>query len=222
MLDRFLRDLGVPAVAVPVGADDRASLYRSIMADRRMLVVLDNAATAAQVRPLLPGTAGALVLVTSRNSLSGLVAREGALRLELRRFPESDAVRLLRVVTADYRTHDDPDELTELARLCAQLPLALRIAAERAAGRPRMLLAELIEDLKDESVRWDVLTAEAEEEADAMSSVFAWSYRALPEAAARLFRLLGLHPGNEFGLPAAAARRAGPVPAGGVRPAAAR
>ncbi|MEY9943565.1 tetratricopeptide repeat protein [Kitasatospora sp. GAS1066B] len=204
VLDRFLRDLGVPTVAIPVHPEDRASLYRSIMADRRMLVMLDNAAAAAQVRPLLPATPGCLVLVTSRNSLAGLVAREGAYRVDLGRFPEADAVTLLRAVTASYRTQDDPGELTELARLCARLPLALRIAAERAAGRPRMLLAELIADLRDESARWDVLTAEGEAEADAMSSVFTWSYQALPEGAARQFRLLALHPGDQFGLPAAA------------------
>jgi tetratricopeptide (TPR) repeat protein len=205
VLDRFLRDLGVPATAIPVHLEDRASLYRSLLATRRMLVVLDNAATAAQVRPLLPGTASSLVVVTSRSRMSGLVARDGAFRLGLDVLLEEDAVALLGAVTARYRRHDQRHELVELARLCARLPLALRIAAERAASRPVMHLDELITDLRDESNLWDALTAEGDDDADAVRTVFAWSYRALPEAAARLFRLLGLHPGNEFGLSAAAA-----------------
>jgi tetratricopeptide (TPR) repeat protein len=205
VLDQFLRDLGVPAPAIPVHLAERASLYRSLLAARRVLVVLDNAATAGQIRPLLPGTAGCLVLVTSRSRLSGLVARDGAHRLGLDVLLEEDAVALLGTVTARYRSHDQRRELIELARLCARLPLALRIAAERAASRPMMRLDELIADFRDESALWDALTAEGDDDADAVRTVFAWSYRALPEPAARLFRLLGLHPGNEFGLPAVAA-----------------
>jgi tetratricopeptide (TPR) repeat protein len=205
VLDRFLRDLGVPGSAIPNHVDERASLYRSLLATRRMLIVLDNAAAVGQIRPLLPGTAGCLVLVTSRSRLSGLVARDGAYRLGLDILLEDDAVALLGRVTARYRGHDQHHELVELARLCARLPLALRIAAERAASRPMMRLDELIADLRDESALWDALTAEGDDDADAVRTVFAWSYRALPEPAAWLFRLLGLHPGNEFGLAAAAA-----------------
>ena len=205
VLDRFLRDLGVPASAIPVHLEDRASLYRSLLADCRMLVILDNAATAGQVRPLLPGTASSLVVVTSRSRLSGLIARHGAFRVGVDILHEDDAVALLGNVTARYRVHDQRHELVELARLCARLPLALRIAAERAASRPMMQLDELIADLRDESGLWDALTAEGDDDTDAVRTVFAWSYRALPEPAARLFRLLGLHPGNDFGLPAATA-----------------
>ncbi|MEV6151042.1 tetratricopeptide repeat protein [Nonomuraea sp. NPDC052129] len=205
VLDRFLRDLGVPATSIPVHLEDRASLYRSLLATRRMLVILDNAATASQVRPLLPGAATCLVVVTSRSRLSGLVARDGAFRLSLDILPEEDAVALLSTLIARYRKLDQRHELVELARLCARLPLALRIAAERAASRPMMRLVELIADLRDESALWDALTAEGDDDADAVRTVFAWSYRALPEPAARLFRLLGLHSGSEFGLPAAAA-----------------
>jgi tetratricopeptide (TPR) repeat protein len=204
-LDRFLRALGVSPGNIPVELEDRAALYRSMLADRRMLVVLDNAATVRQVRPLLPGNAECLVLVTSRSRLSGLVARDGARRLTLDVLSEDEAVGLLRAITVGYRHSDNPAELVELARLCARLPLALRIAAERASSRPLMLLNELIADLRDESALWGALTAEDDEEADAVRTVFAWSYRALPEAAARLFRRLGLHPGPEFGIPAAAA-----------------
>ncbi|MGW5053390.1 ATP-binding protein [Actinokineospora sp. NPDC004072] len=204
-LDHFLRALGVPGPSIPVEVDDRAAVFRSLLADRRVLLVLDNAATVNQVRPLLPGNRDCLVLVTSRHRFSGLVARDGAHRLVLDVFSEHDAVKLLRAVTAGYRAPDGDDELAELARLCARLPLALRIAAERASSRPLMPLDELIADLRDESALWDALTAEQDAESDAVRTVFAWSYRALPDSAARLFRLLGLHPGPEFGVAAAAA-----------------
>ncbi|MCK2239245.1 MULTISPECIES: tetratricopeptide repeat protein [unclassified Crossiella] len=204
-LDRFLRALGVPATGIPAGVEDRAALYRSLLADQRVLVLLDNAATPAQVRPLLPGTPASLAVVTSRSRLSGLVARDGAWRVPVDVLREADAVALLRKVTAGYRGQDETAELTELARLCARLPLALRIAAERAASRPHRRLTELIEDLRDESGLWDALTADNDEEADAVRTVFAWSYRALGEEAARLFRLLGLCPGGEFSDAAAAA-----------------
>jgi tetratricopeptide (TPR) repeat protein len=204
ILGRFLEDLGVPAAHVPVERERRETMFRSLLADRRMLVVLDNAADSAQVRPLLPAAAGSLVVVTSRDDLSGLVSQQGALRLEVTTFRTTDAVALLRATTADYRGRDRRSDLAELARLCAGLPLALRIAAERAAGWSSMPLGELIDDLRDESARWNVLTADAEEGSDAMRSVFEWSYQALPAPAARLFRLLVLHPGNEFGLPAVA------------------
>ncbi|MFI5648314.1 ATP-binding protein [Kitasatospora sp. NPDC051705] len=204
-LHHFLTSLGVPAPSVPTDPDAAAALYRSLLADRRVLVVLDNAATAAQVRPLLPGNSGSLVLVTSRSRLSGLAVRDGARRLTLGTLPEPEAVALLRAITADHRPHDDPDQLTQLARLCARLPLALRIAAERAASLPHTALGDLIADLRDESALWDALTVGEDEDADAVRTVFAWSYRALPAHVARLFRLLGLHPGPDFGLYAAAA-----------------
>ncbi|WP_373431200.1 ATP-binding protein [Streptomyces turgidiscabies] len=204
ILGRFLEDLGVPATHVPAEPERRETMFRSLVAERRMPLVLDNAADSSQVRPLLPATSGCLVMVTSRDDLSGLVRQEGALRLDVTTFPTTDAVELLRAATADYRTSDRRGDLAALARLCAGLPLALRIAAERAAGWPSMPLGELIDDLRDESARWSVLTAEAEEGSDAMRSIFEWSYRALSDPAARLFRRLGLYPGNEFGLPAAA------------------
>ncbi|MQS16493.1 tetratricopeptide repeat protein [Streptomyces kaniharaensis] len=204
-LHRFLTSLGVHAQSVPQDLDAAAALYRSLLAERRILVVLDNAATVSQVRPLLPGSASCLVVVTSRSRLSGLAVRDGARRLTLGTLPEPEAVALLRAVTAGHRSQDDPDKLTELARLCAQLPLALRIAAERAASFPHMGLDNLIADLRDESALWDALSVGDDEEADAVRTVFAWSYRALPDQVARLFRFLGLHPGPEFGLHAAAA-----------------
>lgn len=207
----FLSALGVRADSVPQDLDGAAALYRSLLADRTMLIVLDNAATAAQVRPLLPGGTNCLTLVTSRSRLSGLAIRDGAHRLTLGTLPEPEAVALLRAVTAGYRPEDDLHELSELAKLCAELPLALRIAGERAASNPHLRLADLIAELRDESALWDALSVGDAEEAEAVRTVFAWSYRALSEPGATLFRQLGVHPGPEFGLPAATALAALPA-----------
>ncbi|WP_318279437.1 MULTISPECIES: ATP-binding protein [Streptomyces] len=204
-LHRFLTALGVPSDAVPPDAEAAAALYRSLLADRRVLVVLDNASTVSQVRPLLPGGDRCLTIVTSRNRLSGLAIRDGAHRITLGTLPEEAAVALLRVVTAGFRPQDDEEKLSELSRLCARLPLALRIAAERAASHPHMRLEELIADLRDESALWDALSSGDEEEAEAVRTVFAWSYRALPAEASRVFRLLGLHPGPDLGAGAVSA-----------------
>lgn len=204
-LQRFLRALGVAPSEVPQDVDDAAATYRSLLADRRVLILLDNAATVSQVRPLLPGSGDSLVVVTSRSRLAGLSVRDGAQRITLGTLPEPEAVALLRAVTRGYRPEDDEDKLAELAHLCARLPLALRIAAERAASHPHMRLDDLISDLRDESALWDALSTGIDDEAEAVRSVFTWSYRALPAHSARLFRLLGLHPGAAFSLPAAAA-----------------
>ena len=204
-LDRFLLTLGVPAMAIPGDVGEKSSQYRSILASKQMLVILDNAGSVSQVRPLIPGSSRSLALVTSRSRLSGLVVRDGAHRTTIDTLSAAESVELLRATMADYRSGDDPSELAELARLCAYLPLALRIAAERAASRPGMPLIQLIEDLRDESALWNALSTGDEDEADAVRTVFAWSYRALPESAARLFCLLGLHPGKDFSEAAAAA-----------------
>ncbi|MUN37132.1 tetratricopeptide repeat protein [Actinomadura sp. NEAU-AAG5] len=198
VLEGFVSALGVPREAIPWDVDECAALYRSLLADRRTLVVLDNAATAAQVRPLLPGAAGCPVLVTGRGMLAGLVSRDGADRITLRLLSEPDAVTLLR--EAGLASRDDPPEnLAELARSCACLPLALRVAAERAIARPWTPLREMIAELRGTS---GLLS---DGDTDAIQAVFTWSYRSLPPDAARLFRALSLHPGPDFGLPAAAA-----------------
>ncbi|RMI41829.1 hypothetical protein EBO15_21845 [Actinomadura harenae] len=203
-LEQFLLALGVPAMAIPGEVEAKSALYRSILADRQMLIILDNAGTVGQVRPLIPGTSRSLAIVTSRSRLSGLVVRDGAHRTTLDTLTEAQAVELLTATTSDYRTGDDPADIAELARLCAYLPLALRIAAERAASHPAMPLSELIVDLRDESALWDALSTGDEDEADAVRTVFAWSYRALPSSAARLFCLLGMHPGGDISRAAAA------------------
>jgi tetratricopeptide (TPR) repeat protein len=205
VLDRFLRDLGVASPAIPVDLDGRAALFRSLTAGRRVLIVLDNVAGIGQVRPLIPGDAGPLVIITSRNQLSGLAIRDGAQRVRLDIFQESDAVALVRQLTRTGGRRDAPADLTELARLCARLPLALRVAAEHAVSRPTMRLAELIADLRDDSMLWDALSTGDGPHGEAVRTVFAWSYRDLPEEAARMFRALGLHQGPDISLAAAAA-----------------
>jgi tetratricopeptide (TPR) repeat protein len=210
-LDRFLRDLGVASEAIPADLDGRAALFRSLIAGRRILIVLDNAADTGQVRPLIPGGPGPLLLVTSRNQLPGLAIRDGAQRIQLDIFQESDAVALLRRVTRTGGRRDTPADLTELARLCARLPLALRVAAEHAVSRPAMGLAELIADLRDDSMLWDALSTGEEPHGEAVRTVFTWSYRDLPADAAGMFRALGLHRGPDISLSAAAAARGIPA-----------
>jgi tetratricopeptide (TPR) repeat protein len=205
VLDRVLRDLGVPAQSIPIDLDGRAALFRSLIAERRFLIVLDNVVNIRQVRPLIPGGSGPLLIITSRNQLAGLAIRDGAQRMRLDIFQESDAIALLRQVTRTGGRRDSPSDLTELARLCARLPLALRVAAEHAVSRPMMQLADLIADLRDDSMLWDALTIDDGLNGEAVRTVFAWSYRDLPPDAARMFRVLGLHPGPDVSLDCAAA-----------------
>jgi tetratricopeptide (TPR) repeat protein/transcriptional regulator with XRE-family HTH domain len=199
----FLRALGVTGRDIPAQDAERAARYRSLLAGRRMLVVLDNAATEAQIRPLLPGQAGVMVLVTSRDSLPGLVARDGARRLELEVLPTADAMALFRALIGE-RVDADPVAARTLTEQCARLPLALRVAAELAAARPQIPLAELASELACEERRLDLLDAGGDQRA-AVTSVFSWSYCQLPSVAARMFRVLGSHPGPDFDCFAAAA-----------------
>jgi tetratricopeptide (TPR) repeat protein/transcriptional regulator with XRE-family HTH domain len=196
----LLRSLGVRGAEIPDGAEDRARLYRSTLAGRRVLVLLDNARDGEQVRPLLPGDPGCVAVVTSRDAMAGLVAREGARRVDLDVLPLADAVALLRSLVGP-RADEHPDATAELARLCARLPLALRIAAELAAGRPQTPLPELVAEL--EAARLDLLDA-GEDRAD-IRAVFSWSFRQLPEDVAGAFALLGLHPGEDLDVHAVAA-----------------
>jgi DNA-binding SARP family transcriptional activator/tetratricopeptide (TPR) repeat protein len=202
-LSGFLRALGVPGQDIPTTEADRAAQYRSLTAGRRMLVVLDNASEVEQVRPLLPGSPACVVLVTSRDSLAGLVARDGARRLDLDLLPTGDALRLLRVMIG-ARVDADPGAAEMLADRCCRLPLALRVAAELAVARPAVPLAELARELADQQRRLDLLDANGDPRT-AVRAVFSWSYRHLDDDTARAFRLLGLHPGPDLGYHAAAA-----------------
>jgi tetratricopeptide (TPR) repeat protein/transcriptional regulator with XRE-family HTH domain len=196
----FLRTLGVTGTEIPDGLEDRARLYRSRLAGRRVLVLLDNARDAEQVRPLLPGDPACAAVVTSRDALAGLVAAHGARRLDLDVLPEADAIALLRSLIG-ARADDDPNAAVTLAELCARLPLALRIAAELVVARPAAALAELAAELTAD--RLDLLET-GEDWAD-VRAVFSWSFRQLPEDAAAAFALLGLHPGDDLDVHAAAA-----------------
>ncbi|MEJ3747930.1 tetratricopeptide repeat protein [Actinomycetes bacterium KLBMP 9797] len=194
-LARFLAALGVPEREIPPELDERAARYRSELAGRRLLVLLDNASTVEQVRPLLPGRSSSAVLVTSRDSLGGLVAVDGAHRLHLDLLPPAEAYDLLRRLIGP-RVDAEPAAAAMLADRCARLPLALRVAAELAAARGAASLADLAEELAERQRRLDVLDAGGDPRA-AVATVFSWSLQQLPPDAARAFRLLGRHPGAD-------------------------
>ncbi|MGI8451293.1 MAG: BTAD domain-containing putative transcriptional regulator [Streptosporangiaceae bacterium] len=192
----FLRALGVPGQDVPAEEGERAARYRNLLAGRRMPVVADNAGDVAQVRPLLPGTPSCVMVVTSRDSLVGLVARDGAVRLDLDVLAPQDALSLLRALIGG-RVAADPVAAEALAGHCSRLPLALRVAAEFAAARPAASLSDLAGGLADQQRRLDVLDAGGDPRTE-VRAVFSWSYRHLDAGAARAFRLAGLHPGPDF------------------------
>jgi DNA-binding SARP family transcriptional activator len=202
-LGQLLRSLGLTPQEIPAEEDEQARRYRSLLAGRRVLVVLDNAASAQQVRPLLPGDPSCLVLVTSRKRLEGLVAHEGAQPLTLDTLAPADALALLVAVVGEQRVCAEPDAAAELTRRCGYLPLALRVAAARLACEPGLRIADLAARLAEGS-RLAVLELE-DDERSAVRAAFELSYRALPTPARKLFRRLGLIPGPDFGPGAAAA-----------------
>jgi tetratricopeptide (TPR) repeat protein/transcriptional regulator with XRE-family HTH domain len=209
----FLDALDVPAARIPEDLDAQAALYRTLMSDRRMLIVLDNARDAGQVRPLLPGTPGCLVVVTSRHHLSSLVAADGAHPVALGLLPPDEARQLLARRLGTERVAADGAAVDEIIARCAQLPLALVVAGARAATHPEFPLHRLAAELRDTRDRLDALAGD--DPATDVRAVFSWSYRTLSNGAARLFRLLGLHPGPDIG-EAAAGSLAG-VPAEEIR-----
>jgi tetratricopeptide (TPR) repeat protein/transcriptional regulator with XRE-family HTH domain len=202
VLRGFLDALGVHPERIPADTDGLAALYRSVLARRRMLVLLDNAADAAQVRPLLPASPDCLVIVTSRRELSALAAREGARLLLLDVLSEKEASELLVARLGRDRATTEPWAVTELAALCARLPLALSVVVARAAAAPKLPLSSLAAELTELGGRLDAL--DAGDPAANVRTVLSLSYRYLPEGAARMFRLLGLHPGPDISAAAAA------------------
>jgi DNA-binding SARP family transcriptional activator/Tfp pilus assembly protein PilF len=202
----FLDALSVPPERVPATLDAQIGLYRSVLAGQRMLVVLDNARDVDQVRPLLPGSPGCCVVVTSRDQLRGLIASEGAQPITLDLLTDHEAYALLRSHLGLDRIAAEPDATAVLIERCARLPLALSIAAARAAIDPELSLTSLASQLADARDRLDQL--DAGEQATNLRGVLSWSYRGLSPDAARMFRLLALHPGPDV-TPAAAASLGG-------------
>jgi tetratricopeptide (TPR) repeat protein/DNA-binding XRE family transcriptional regulator len=198
----FLEALGVPPDRIPSAPDAQAGLYRSLLADKRMLIVLDNARDEQQVRPLLSASLGSLVLVTSRNQLGGLAAADGARLISLDVLSQAEAVQMLTARLGAPRASAEPGAVDEIARLCACLPLALAVVAARAAARPGFPLAALAAELSKSAGRLDAL--DAGDPAASVRAVFSWSYRQLGSEAARMFRLLGIHPGPDISVRAAA------------------
>ncbi|MGH3735614.1 MAG: tetratricopeptide repeat protein [Micromonosporaceae bacterium] len=199
-LEALLRELGVDGSAIPRELPQRAARFRTLLADRRMLIVLDNAHSVEQVRDLLPGTGSCFALVTSRERLPALVARYGAVRINLDLLETTEAIVLLRELVGE-RVDAEPDAADALAQRCARLPLALRIAAELVASHPATPLARLVAELGAEQL--DLL--DTGDEYTAVRTVFSWSCRHLGEPAVRLFQLLGVHPGRDADARAAAA-----------------
>ncbi|SEL75483.1 AfsR/SARP family transcriptional regulator [Streptacidiphilus jiangxiensis] len=195
VLARLLRGLGVPDGEIPVDAEERAVLYRSMLAERRVLVLLDNVRDAAQVRPLLPGSGGCAVLVTSRSTLPGL---DGATRLAVDVLDEAEAFELFVRIVGKEAVGAEPEAVATVLAVCAGLPLAIRVAGSRLVCQPGWTVAMLAERLLDEGRLLDELQVEDR----AVRTTLAVGYAALPQDSARLLRQLGAAPGPTVGLPA--------------------
>jgi DNA-binding SARP family transcriptional activator len=206
-LAQLLAGLGVDPRHMPGRVEEQVAQYRTMMADRRALVVLDNAASAEQVRPLLPAGRYCLALITSRNVLDGLIARDGADRIALDVLTAEESHAVLAAAVGADRVGAEPDAAAELAELCGRLPLALRIAAARLVTSPHSTLTDLVGDLTMEHQRLDLLTAD---ETTSVRAVLSLSYQGLPADAAHTFRCLGLYPGTEISSAAIAALTARP------------
>lgn len=192
--------VGLGVDAVPAGAEARFALLRTTLADKRVLLVLDNAATSRQVLPLLSGAPGVRVVITSRNQLRALVSQHDVTSVGLRQLESEHSWSLLAAVLGEDRLDAEPAAAREIVRRCAGLPLALRVFAERVSRFPDTSLEEFVAEL--DSARLDALSDF--EDLD-VRAVFSWSYRALDEESARLFRLLSVHPGADYDVSAVAA-----------------
>lgn len=209
-LTKLLRALGVAPDQIPQELDEAAATYRSLLAQRRMLVVVDNAGEVGQVRPLLPGSSGCLVVITSRDSLHGLIAAESAQPIILDLLSLVEARQFLAARVGKKRENAERDAVDAIVAACDRLPLALAIAAARAAVTPGLSLARLATELADVRRRLDVLGT-GEPTTD-IRAVLSWSYRGISAEAQRAFRLLGIHPGPDISLPAAASLTGSELP----------
>ncbi len=206
VVPRFLAGLGIPADRLPMAADEQIALYRSLLADRAVLVVLDNARSAEQVRPLAASGAHCLTLVTSRNELAGLVATEQAEPIQLDVLDPAQSRQLLAARVGERRLQEDAESTEELIARCAGLPLALSLLGAQIALRPRRQLESFVETLSEAP-----LDALATTDGVDVRTIFSWSYRQLRPELARLFRLLAQHPGAEITVGAAAALAGLPI-----------
>lgn len=206
-LEEFLISLGLSPSDVPATAEERAALFRTMTHGRRLLIVLDNAVSSEQIRALLPGDATSMVLVTTRRVLTGLSVRPGATQLRVDPFAPDDSFRLLRDVVG-MRVDQEPEAARDVLDRCGHLPLAVAVAAERIAAHP-LRLSDLAQDLAEERTRLGALTVEDDD--TNVRTVISWSYRALATDTARVFRLVGLHPGKNISVEAVAALAGLPV-----------
>lgn len=196
VLGGFLRSLGVRGEWIPASPQEKGALFRSIVADRRVLVMIDNVDEPAQVKPLLPASRGSMVLVTSRHRLTGLVA-EGATSVGLEPLDDDEGVRLLGRMLTEVRVAQEAVAARELVRHCGGLPIALRVCGARLVGRRRRGIGRLSADLSDERRRLARLSTEGK---PVVEAIFDAAYASLDGAAAGLYRGLGSHPGPEFSL----------------------
>jgi DNA-binding SARP family transcriptional activator/tetratricopeptide (TPR) repeat protein len=196
-LGALLEALGVPSLAAPKTVEARADRLRSLVSTRRVLVVLDNAKDAEQVRPLLLGEPRSLVIVTSRDQLLGLAVHDGATLIPLDKWDPDAARALIAARVGSRRVHAEPDAVRSIVRSCGGLPLALSMVGARAAFQPDLSLQDIAEELVPTAGR---LSAIGDAVGEDLSAAFGWSYRALTEPAARLFRHLAVHPGPQMSL----------------------
>jgi DNA-binding SARP family transcriptional activator len=208
-LRSLLEALGVPGAGIPASLEAQTALFRSLLAKRRMLVVLDNARDTAQIRPLLPGAPGCLTVVTSRHQLYDLVVEHGATAVTLERLPYADATELLALRLGADRVALELSASAEIVELAGRLPLTLAMVSARAAMNPRFSLTAIAGELERSHGSLDAFVGESSH--SDIRSVFDWSYQVLTPAAARLFRLLAIHPGPDFSLAAAASVAGKPV-----------
>ncbi len=201
-LHGFLTALGVPAQRIPEDTPDRSALFRSLLADRQILLVLDNARDEQQVRPLLPAGAGCLTLITSRNQLPGLITTDGAKPLILPLPSQTEAHEALERRLGTERLVAEPTATADIIRLCGRLPLAMAVVAARAELDPSFPLHAIADDLRHTHGGLDAFTGF--DTTTDVRTVFSWSYQSLDEPTARLFRFLALHPGPDITAPAAA------------------
>jgi DNA-binding SARP family transcriptional activator len=195
ILTQFLSALGIPAERVPADLETASALYRTMMTDRKTLVLLDNVAGPDQVRPLLPAAPGCLVVVTGRDRMGGLVAMHGARQVTLDVLSPEEALELLARVLGAERVHAEPEAAGEFAKLCVYLPLALRIAAANLADHPWLGIEDHVLELREGNLL--AALAVQGDEHTAVRTTFDLSYAALPDAARRLFRLLSVVPGPD-------------------------